>query len=386
MSGGRDAGTDHGSTSSGSGSGSGSSSGSDGGPADGGSSEATIADASDSGAAPEAGPRSDVLAVMERVADWQIAQLANTDASNADTWVQSVFFAGLMATYRATGQAKYLQRVESWGTANNWTLGTMPSNPNDQCASQSYLEVYAIDQNAAEIAPTQSELDTVVASPIPGHMVWSWEDALFMAPPALARLGAVTSQTKYLDAMSTMWWDTTAYLQDTQSGLFWRDSTYFGKTCPNGQKMLWSRGNGWVLAGTARVLEDLPTSHPAYAKFVGLLQQMAGKIAALQRPDGYWSSCLTDTQDYPEPETSGTSAFVYALAWGINHGLLPSAQYGAVAQNGWNALVTAVDGTGRLGWVQPVGAAPGVSAAADTAPYGCGLFLLAGSELAKLPP
>jgi rhamnogalacturonyl hydrolase YesR len=113
---------------------------------------------------------------------------------------------------------------------------------------------------------------------------------------------------------------------------------------------------------------------------------MAAKIASLQRPDGYWSSCLTDTQDYPEPETSGTAAFTYAMAWGMNHGVLPSAPYGAVVRSGWNALVAAVGADGMLGWVQGVGAAPGPSTATGTAPFGVGLFLLAGNEVANLPP
>jgi rhamnogalacturonyl hydrolase YesR len=291
-----------------------------------------------------------------------------------------------MAAYRTTEQARFQQKVESWGKANQWMLGARQTNADDQCAGQAYLEAYAMDQQPAELMPTQTELDAMVAAPIAGRTVWWWCDSLFMAPGVFARLGAATSQTKYYDAMSTMWWDTTSYLQDKTDLLFWRDSTYFNKTCPNGQKMFWARGNGWVLAGIARVLEVLPQSHPDYGKFVTLLQTMSAKIAALQRPDGYWSSCLTDTKDYPDPETSGTAGFTYAMAWGINHGVLPAAQYGTVVQNGWNALVKAVDSNGMLGWVQGVGAAPGASTATGTAVFGVGLFLLAGSEVASLSP
>jgi rhamnogalacturonyl hydrolase YesR len=340
-------------------------------------------DSGPEGGTRDAGPRSDVLAIMQKVADWQIAQLGTT---NAKTWIEATFYAGLMAAYRTTQQARYLQRLESWGTANQWMLGPRQTNADDQCAGQAYLEAYAIDKAPAELMPTQTELDAMVAAPMPGHAVWSWCDALFMAPGVFARLGAATMQAKYFDAMSTMWWDTASALQDKQDALFWRDATYLNKTCPNGQKMFWSRGNGWVLAGIARVLEYLPQNHPDYAKFVMLLQTMVAKIASLQRPDGYWSSCLTDTQDYPEPETSGTAAFTYAIAWGIHHGVLPAARYGTVASNGWNALVAAVDGNGMLGWVQGVGAAPGPSTATGTAAFGVGLFLLAGSEVADLPP
>jgi rhamnogalacturonyl hydrolase YesR len=377
---------DGGSGEAGGGSSSGSSSSGSSGGAHDASPDSSDADASSGG--PDAGPRSDVLAIMQRAADWQIAQFG---ATHAETWSEATFYAGLMATYRITGQAKYLQTVESWGAENGWTLGpppmtTMPTIANTQCAGQSFLEVYAIDGKSSELTSTQASLDATIAAAMPGRKEWWWADALFMAPGTFVRAGAATSQSKYFDAMSTMWWDTTAYLQDAPSGLFWRDATYFNKTCPNGQKMFWSRGNGWVVAGIARVLDDLPASHPAHGMFVSLLQQMAAALAPRQRSDGYWSSCLTDTTDYPEPESSGTSAFVYAIAWGVNRGLLPAEQYGTVVQNGWNALVGAVDATGKLGWVQPVGAAPGPSTATDTAPYGVGLFLLAGSEVAKLPP
>jgi rhamnogalacturonyl hydrolase YesR len=377
-------------TGNGSSSGGSSSSGSSGGaPGDASTDSADSSGADASSGGHDAGPRSDVLAIMQRAADWQIAEFGTT---HNETWAEAVFYAGLMAAYRTTGQAKYLQTVEAWGTANQWTLGSPPPKPtmqtvaDTQCAGQSFLEVYAIDGKPAELTSTQQSLDAIIAAGMPGRSEWWWEDALFMAPGTYVRAGQVTSQSKYFDAMSTMWWDTTAYLQDPQSGLFWRDATYFNKTCPNGQKMFWSRGNGWVIAGIARVLDHLPATHPAHGMFVSLLQQLAGAIAPLQRSDGYWSSCLTDANDYPEPESSGTAAFVYAIAWGLNRGFLPAAQYGTVVQNGWNALVAAVDSAGELGWVQAVGAAPGASTATDTAPYGVGLFLLAGSEVATLPP
>jgi rhamnogalacturonyl hydrolase YesR len=111
---------------------------------------------------------------------------------------------------------------------------------------------------------------------------------------------------------------------------------------------------------------------------------MTTKLATLQKPDGFWPSCLTDAADYPEPETSGTAAFVYAIAWGVNQGILDGTKYLPIVRAGWKALAGAVDGAGMLGWVQPVGSAPGPSLATDTQPYGVGLFLLAGSEVAKL--
>jgi unsaturated rhamnogalacturonyl hydrolase len=321
---------------------------------------------------------------MEKVADWQIRQLGG---SAAKTWIESTFYAGLMATYRTTHQAKYLDAVDAWGKANQWTLGPGRTNADDQCAGQAYVEAYDVDNNMAELTPTQTELGAMVAAPQAGRVVWWWADALFMSPPVFARVGTATSQSKYFDAMSTMYWDTVAFLQDKASGLFWRDSSFFGKTCPNGKGMFWARGNAWVIAGAARVIDELPPAYPDRAKFVALLRTMSTALLPLQRSDGYWSSCLTDAKDYPSPETSGTAGFTFALAWGVNRGLLDAATYGPAIQKGWSALAAAVNTTsGQLGWVQPVGGAPGPSALGDSAPYGTGLFLLAGSEVATLPP
>jgi len=322
-----------------------------------------------------------VVSLMEKVADWQIGALGT---SQAKSWIEATFYAGLMATYRTTNQARFLQRAETWGNANQWKLGPTEGNADDQCAGQSYLELFALDKQHSELAPTQTSLDKMVAAPQPGFKIWWWADALFMAPPVFARLGNATSNTKYFNAMSTMWWDTTNHLYDPQSSLFYRDAGFLNKTCPNGQKMFWSRGNGWVLAGTARVLEFLPANHPDRAKFVSLFTAMSAKLATLQKPDGFWPSCLTDAADFPSPESSGTAGFTFGLAWGVNHGLLDRATYLPVIRKGWSALASAIDANGKLGWVQQVGAAPGPSNKGDTAPYGVGLFLLAGSEVAKV--
>jgi rhamnogalacturonyl hydrolase YesR len=320
---------------------------------------------------------------MEKVADWQIAQLGS---STDKTWIESTFYAGLMAAYRTTGESRYLDTVTSWGAANQWSLLSPDTNADNECAGQAYVEVYDVKADPGEIAAMRAALDGLVAMPQQGRSLWWWCDALFMAPAVFAKLGSATGQTSYADTMDSMFWDTTAYLQDPASQLFWRDSSFFGKTCPNGQNMFWSRGNGWVIAGTARVIDALPLNYPNRSKYVALLQSMAAALLPLQRPDGAWSSCLTDTADFPTLETSGTAAFAFAFAWGLNRGLLDPASYRPAVDKAWNALVSAIDANGALGWVQPVGGAPGASAQTDTAPYGVGLFLLAGSEVAALSP
>jgi len=323
-----------------------------------------------------------VITTMRRMADWQIYAIGN---SQDESWQGATFFDGLMALYQATGNSEYLNRAVSWGTANNWTPATPQSDPNNQNAGQAFLEMYLLQPSATQrLATTKNVIDSVMAQGGTGQQTWWWADSLFMAPPTFARLGNATGDASYFSFMDKWYWDSANYLIDPASNLFWRDSSFFNYTCPNGQKMFWSRGNAWVAAGIVRILEFLPDNHPDRPKFITLLQKMAAALAPLQRPDGYWSSCLTDVADYPEPETSGTAGLVYAMAWGINNGMLDAAKYTPVVQKGWNALVNAVQPSGALGWVQPPGSQPGPSSASDSSTYGTGLALLAGSEVAKM--
>jgi rhamnogalacturonyl hydrolase YesR len=186
--------------------------------------------------------------------------------------------------------------------------------------------------------------------------------------------------------MNRLWWKTTDYLYDPQERLYYRDSRYFSPREANGAKIFWSRGNGWVLAGLARVLEYLPRDYKERPRFVRLFKDMAERVATLQRPDGYWRVSLLDPASYPIPETSGTGFFTYALAWGVNAGLLERGRFEPVILRGWSALNLAVSPDGKLGFVQPVGAAPGATGPDQTEIYGAGAFLLAGSELYRLAP
>jgi rhamnogalacturonyl hydrolase YesR len=137
------------------------------------------------------------------------------------------------------------------------------------------------------------------------------------------------------------------------------------------------------MAGLVRTIEFLPKDHPARPRFEQLLRGMAGRIVSLQQPDGLWRSSLLDPASYPLREASGSGFFVYALAWGVNNGLLDRAKVEPAVFLGWAALADCLAGDGKLTHVQPVGADPKKFAADSTEAYGVGAFLLAGSEVYK---
>lgn len=323
-----------------------------------------------------------VKAAMRKVADWQLARVNH---SFSQDWTFATLYLGMLAASDTLHAKDYRNYVKAAAEHYNWKLGPRKAHADDQAIGQSYLWLYSEHANPAYIAPLRQHFDEVMQVPDdPTHPVWWWCDALFMAPPAWAQLAEISHQGKYLDYMDREWHVTAKLLWDPDEHLFFRDSTYFDKREKNGSKIFWSRGNGWVMGGLVRVLTFLPADDPRRAFYIATFRQMSERIRALQGSDGLWRPGLLDANGYPYPEVSGSSFFVYALAWGIHHGILDRAVYRPVVAKGWQGLVSHIYQDGRLGCIQPVGAAPGAFSPGSSYVFGTGAFLLAGSEVAAM--
>jgi rhamnogalacturonyl hydrolase YesR len=318
----------------------------------------------------------EVVAIMRRVADWQIPR-----AGTSKDWIHGAMWTGIMATHITTKDPKYLDAVKTW--AAGWGLtGGAAARGDNQCAAQTFFDAYLLDPTPANMVmvnPAKQSFDQLVANPPPGRREWWWCDSLFMVPPSFARLGAITGDPKYFQVMNTMYWDSYAFLFSPPNGLFYRDMNFFNSGT------FWARGNGWVVAGIARILQYLPSDDPKRADFVKLLNTMLTALRPAQHPDGLWPSDLLRGAT-AGPETSGTGFFTFAMAWGINNGVVDRATYLPLTQRAWKGLVSHVDAAGKLGYVQNVGDRPAPAAPDETHEYGVGAFLLAGSEVAKLCP
>jgi unsaturated rhamnogalacturonyl hydrolase len=324
----------------------------------------------------------DILALLKKVIPYQI-QLGPEDPSWVNKWTEATFYIGVMSAYLATGEATFLTNATSWASKNNWTLlGSPTRNADNQCAGQVYEDIYLtnpVAANANMYANTKTNIDAMVANPKPGISKsggddWWWCDALFMAPGVISRLGKITGDSKYYSFLDTMWSATQVGLFDTKTGLFWRDSTFVGGT------VYWSRGNGWVMGGLVRVLQYLPSTDASHGAYVTLLKTMTEALVPYQQSDGTWHSDLTHPTQYNNPEISGTGLTTYAIAYGINQGLLDKATYQPVVVKAWKALTSAVDGQGRVGYIQATGSAPAAATATETHDYGVGAWILAASE------
>jgi rhamnogalacturonyl hydrolase YesR len=311
-------------------------------------------------------------------------RLEPAERDDGNDWARGAFYSGVMRAYGATGDEAYIDGAINYGKATQWRGGDRFRHADDLTRGQAFLDVYAARKEPQMLAGIKGRIDSLIASPLPGREDWWWCDALFMEPPVLVRLAQITGDSKYYDYLNTMWWDATEFLFDKEEKLYFRDKSFFDKKAPNGKKVFWSRGNGWVMGGLVQVLERLPKNNAFYSQYANLYKTMAAKLVTLQQPDGFWRASLLDPNEVPITETSGTSFYTFALAWGVNNKLLDRATYLPAVQKGWQSLTAAVTPDGKLTYVQQIGAKPESVKPEHNQEYGSGAFLMAGTEMLKL--
>lgn len=326
--------------------------------------------------------RRDVLTAMRKVADWQLRE---AEGKYNIQWTYAALYDGFLAASKATGDQKYRDRVLQVAEQNDWSLGPRVGHADDEAIGLTYLAFYADNLDPRMFAPTRDSMNKVLARPDdPHHLLWWWCDALYMAAPVLAQLTVATGDQRFVEFMDHEWDLTTTALYDPAEHLYYRDERFLTMREPNGRKVFWSRGNGWVLASLALVIQRMPVNSPLRAKYVALYRAMAERIAALQPSDGLWRASLLDPNAYPAPEISSTAFFTYALAWGINEHILDRKKYLPVVRRAWRGVLRHVYASGRLGNIQPIGAEPGKYKPSSSYVYGVGAFLMAGSELCQI--
>jgi len=196
------------------------------------------------------------------------------------------------------------------------------------------LELYLLTKDAKFRAAGLHFADAQWAQPTPDgltHEARYWIDDMFMSPALQVQAFRATGDAKYLDRAALMM---AAYLDKLQqpNGLFYHapDSPFY-----------WGRGNGWVAAGMAELLRDLPATHPQRARILAGYRKMMAALLASQSADGLWRQLV----DRPEswPESSCTGMFAFAFVTGVKHGWLDADPYAPAARRAWLALVSYLD-------------------------------------------
>lgn len=338
-----------------------------------------------------------VLDKMKQVADWQIEHFRETYSGrdkphHIRDWTNGALYVGMVKLAALASEDTYYNWLYQIGEEGNWDLHYRKYMADDHVVGQMYMQLYREYQEPKMLKLTQERLDWIIDNPSQQPIElgkyenlqrWTWCDALFMGPPLWAQLSSITEDTKYDKFMLDEYKATVDHLFDEKENLFFRDNNFIEKR-DGGRKVFWSRGNGWVFGGLTLLMDEYEPGSGEYEYFKKIYLKMAKKLKKIQTPKGHWSMSLLSDDLYPTPETSGTSFFTFGLAWGINHGLLKRKQYEPVVNKAWNTLVSHVTSEGMLGYVQPIGAAPGEAWPDKTEVYGTGAFLAAGSEVYRL--
>lgn len=315
----------------------------------------------------------------------------------SNLWTRAVYYEGLIALYRISPKDEYFKYIYNWGESHKWKprYGNTTRNADDYCCCQTYIDMYRITHNWNMIQ--NAIVNASMITDTPQNDDWWWIDAIQMGMPVMAKLGKETGDKKFFRKMWQMYSHTRNVegggLFNAKEGLWWRDRDFVPPYKePNGKNCYWSRGNGWVYAALVRVIGEIPSDEPHYRDYVNDFKKMSKAIKACIRDDGFWNVSMHDENNFGGKETSGTSLFIYGMAWGIRNGLLNRNEYMPVIERAWNAVSRDCvhQDTGMLGYVQGTGKQPSDSQPVgyDIKPnfedYGIGCFLLAGTEVYKL--
>ena len=318
-------------------------------------------------------------------------------------WDNAAYHTGNMEAYFLTGNEAYRAYSEAWANHNQWK-GAKSNNRAEwkynygetdkhvlfgdwQICFQTYIDLYNIQPDDYKIRRAREVMEYQMSTPKNDY--WWWADGLYMVMPVMTKLYKLTGNQQYLDKLYEYICYSDEIMYDQETGIYYRDAKYVypKHKSANGKKDFWARGDGWVLAGLAKVLKDLPADYKHRQFFVDKYKRLAKAIAEIQQPEGYWTRSMMDPEHAPGPETSGTAFFTYGFLWGINNGYLDEEIYFPVVQKSWAYLKNkALQKSGKVGYVQPIGekAIPGqVVDANSQANFGVGAFLLAACEYVR---
>jgi rhamnogalacturonyl hydrolase YesR len=319
-------------------------------------------------------------------------------------WDDAAYHTGNMEVYKLMQDETMLAYSIRWAEHNHWQ-GATETDPRKwkykqygegqdyvlfgdwQICFQTYLDLYQLSRNERWVARAREVMGYEADSPQRDY--WWWADALYMVMPVMTKMYRLTGEQKYLDKLYQNLLYSDSIMLDGETGLYFRDAKYVWPKhkSVNGKKDFWARGDGWVLAGLAKVLQDMPEGYVRQPWFVNKYTRLARAVAQLQQPQGYWTRSMADPEHAPGPETSGTAFFTYGLLWGMNHGYLSKEEFQPVVERAWDYLTTtALQPSGKVGYVQPIGerAIPGQTVNQHSeANFGVGAFLLAACEYAR---
>ena len=328
--------------------------------------------------------KQEIIQLAEKVNDYWLTK--NPDVGNC-AWERGAYMIGNIAAYEIAGKSGYLDYALRWADANGWRFYNDAAYKNvsadNQICGQSYLKLlklvpgHGTDEHL--LKSTEFTLNDT------RNDYWWWIDAIYMALPFYIQMGMTYNDDRCFEKAHRLFTNikTERACYDKTEHLWYRDERFLPdrERTREGKKLFWSRGNGWVFAGLARALHDMPKEHRYYEEYKTVFVDMAVALLKCQQENGGFTTSLYAPEDFPACETSGTALFTLGFLMGARMGLLDTGYYDAGIKGFEWLCREALEENGKLGWVQAVAWGPGEIRRETGNDYAVGTFLLILKEL-----
>lgn len=333
----------------------------------------------------------ELIALAEKVNNYWVEQI---DGDLKSDWKSSCYMIGCISAYRMTGKKSYLDFALNWANKNEWKFFVNPFGPkpyyknadNIACA-QIYLPLLNV--------VSQENLDEFIYKELTETLqdgrydYWSWCDLIHMGLPVYHMFAQRYHNPEFDEKGYQLFLNSKneQRLYDAKEHMWYRDADYLPekKLTPSGKKIFWGRGQGWALTGLVRALEIVRKESKYYEEYRKVYCEMVEALIPWQQEEGMWRCSIIDPKQYDVPETSSTVLITYALAKGIELGLLNREKYLPCVWKAFDAIRTiCINEEGRIGYVQGVAGWPGPVYADGIEGYAVGSFVCLCEVLIKL--
>jgi unsaturated rhamnogalacturonyl hydrolase len=255
--------------------------------------------------------------VIDRVVDRTFGMDFNWD------WPAGVAFHGVCEAYEATGEKKYMERLQAW-VDEQLEDGLPKLSVNAVSVGHSLISLYKAtdEEKYLEIATQMAEYlkheAPRFADGIFQHTVNSkkdvfpeqaWVDTMMMAGYFLLRMGDLLGGEDYFADGLKQYHGHEHFLQDNETNLYYHGWDNVAQNHMSG--IFWARGNSWASYTMARALELVKVQHPSYMIIDGSLRDQLSTLVRLQSDEGLWHTVLQDPTSYLE--TSGSAGIAAGL-------------------------------------------------------------------------
>jgi len=163
-----------------------------------------------------------------------------------------------------------------------------------------------------------------------------WMDDMYMITMIQTQAYRATGNIKYINRAAH---NMVAYLDKLQqpNGLF-----HHAPDVP----IFWGRGDGWLAAGMAELLRDMPKDNLYRPRIMAGYKKMMAALLKYQDAEGMWHQIIDDPKAWKE--TSCTGMFAFSFITGVKNGWLDAKTYAPAARKAWISLCGYINEVGDV--------------------------------------